>query len=117
MAFWSRPKIFGQFSQPKWPNSQNSQFSAKFWPNNTHNIVLILIRNGLAFGRGQRFFWPVCPAKLAKRPNANLAITTLKLKVLYIGSNITNIKVVITAIKGSNIIAIKVVILQIVIKN
>ena len=53
-------------------------------------------------------------------------ITTLKLKVLYIGCNITAIKVVITAIKGSsnitaikgsNIIAIKVVILQIVIKN
>ena len=34
-------------------------------------------------------------------------ITTLKLKVLYIGSNITNIKIVITAIKGSNITAIK----------
>ena len=44
-------------------------------------------------------------------------ITTLKLKVLYIGCNITAIKVVITAIKGSNITAIKVVILQIVIKN
>ena len=44
-------------------------------------------------------------------------ITTLKLKVLYIGSNITDIKVVIIAIKGSNITAIKVVILQIVTKN
>ena len=52
-------------------------------------------------------------------------ITTLKLKVLCIGCNITAIKVVITAIKGnnitaikvSNITAIKVVILQIVIKN
>ena len=65
LAFWPRPKIFGQFGRPKWLNGQNSQFSAKFWPNNTHNIVLILIRNGLAFGRGQRFFWPVCPAKLA----------------------------------------------------
>ena len=30
-------------------------------------------------------------------------ITTLKLKVLYIGCNIMAIKVVITAIKGSNI--------------
>ena len=52
-------------------------------------------------------------------------ITTLKLKVLYIGCNITAIKVIITAIKGSNITAIKgsnitaikVVILQIVIKS
>ena len=53
-------------------------------------------------------------------------ITTLKLKVLCIGCNITAIKVVvitaikgnnITAIKVSNITAIKVVILQIVIKN
>ena len=53
-------------------------------------------------------------------------ITTLKLKVLYIGCNITAIKVVITTIKGSNITVIKgsnitaikiLVILQIVIKN
>jgi len=34
-------------------------------------------------------------------------ITTLKLKVLYIGSNITAIKVVIMAIKGSNNTVIK----------
>ena len=36
---------------------------------------------------------------------------------VYIGNNIADIKVIITAIKGSEFTAIKVVILQIVIKN
>ena len=91
LAFWPRPKIFGQFGRPKWPNSQNSQFSAKFWPNNTHNIVLILIRNGLAFGRGQRFFWPVCPAKLAKRPNANTG-NTYRILIFILNTQYSQIK-------------------------
>src|ERR1051325_11406144 len=71
LAFWLRPKIFGQFGRPNLANGQNSQILAKFWPNNAHNIVLILIRNGLAFGRGQRFFGHFGRPNLAKRPNAN----------------------------------------------
>ena len=92
LAFWPRPKIFGQFGRPKWLNGQNSQFSAKFWPNNTHNIVLILIRNGLAFGRGQRFFWPICPANPDQRPNTNSALKYDSAS-FYVLNNSTNSRI------------------------
>src|SRR6185437_13614999 len=69
LAFWPRPKIFGQFGRPKWLNGQNSQFSAKFWPNNTHNIVLILIRKGLAIWPWPKIFLASLPGQIGQTAN------------------------------------------------
>src|ERR1051326_3051538 len=59
--------FFGQFGRPNWPNGQWPTL-AKLWPNDK---TLVFIKSRLVFGRGQRFFWPFWPAKLAKRATAN----------------------------------------------
>ena len=59
--------FFGRFGRPNWPNGQWPTL-AKFWPNDK---TLVFIKSRLVFGRGQRFFWPFWPAKLAKRATAN----------------------------------------------